>query len=229
MRFDGVIFDFGNTLVPWTDQQTLALSEALRPPFQAALGPQPDFVEHAARVHRRLWAERAETTMREVTVAEWVEGICAGTPPTGLVDEVMRALHDAFVSLCTMPPGLRAALKPLAARVPLAVLSNFSLADAILEVLDRANLADLFVHVEVSAMRGFAKPHPELFEVVREKLGTPMERTLMVGDDFWNDIVGGHRAGLLTALTHEHVRGPESDPRAPEVVPDRIIKSLAEL
>ena len=51
----------------------------------------------------------------------------------------------------------------------------------------------------------------------------------MVGDNFWADIVGGHRAGFLTALTREHHQGPTSDPRAPEVVADRVLKSLTEL
>jgi FMN phosphatase YigB (HAD superfamily) len=90
-------------------------------------------------------------------------------------------------------------------------------------------LAKHLVHVEVSATSGFCKPHPEPFEIVREKLGVPMERVLMVGDDFWADIVGGHRAGFLTALSHEHRQGPTSDARAPEVSADRILTDLRQL
>ena len=95
--------------------------------------------------------------------------------------------------------------------------------------LKHAGLWDLFVHVEVSATSGLAKPHPSLFDTVRQHLDTPMERILMVGDEFWADIVGGHRAGFLTALTHEYRQGPTSDGRAPEVSADRVITSLQEL
>jgi len=229
MRFDAVILDFGNTLVPWTDAQTAALADRVRPAFEEALGPLPRYLERVLEARRRLWAERAETTMREVTVEEWVDEVCDGDAPAGLAAEVRRRLHAGFVEICATPPGLRTTLERLAARAPLAVLSNFSLEDPILEVLDRAGVRDLFRHVEVSAARGLAKPHPEPFEVVRDVLGAPMERTLMVGDDFWNDIVGAYRAGLLTALTHEHQQGPTSDPRAPDVRPDQILQSLADL
>jgi FMN phosphatase YigB (HAD superfamily) len=81
----------------------------------------------------------------------------------------------------------------------------------------------------VSSTGGWMKPHPEPFEKVRMALGTEMERTLMVGDDFFADIVGGYRAGLLTALTHEYHRMEPHDARAPEVSADRILSSLDEL
>ena len=51
----------------------------------------------------------------------------------------------------------------------------------------------------------------------------------MVGDEFWADIVGGHRAGFLTALTHEHRQGPTSDPRTPNITADTVITDLKEL
>ena len=96
-------------------------------------------------------------------------------------------------------------------------------------LLRETGLWDRFVHVEVSATGGYRKPHPAPFDAVRERLGTPMERTLMVGDDFWADVVGGHRAGLLTALTHEHRRDRTSDPRAPGIRADRVLAALGEL
>ena len=107
------------------------------------------------------------------------------------------------------------------------------LADTVGAPVDRllkgSGLWDRFVHVEVSATSGFMKPHPAPFDTVRERLGTSMERTLMVGDDFWADIVGGHRAGLLTALTHEHRRDVTEDERVPAIRPDRVLERLHEL
>ena len=113
--------------------------------------------------------------------------------------------------------------------LPLAVLSNFVLTDPVVEALERGGVADAFVHIEVSATSGFMKPHPEPFEIAVDAMGIARERTLMVGDNFFADVVGGYRAGLLTALTHQYRQGPTSDPRAPEVRADRILTNLDEL
>jgi 4-nitrophenyl phosphatase len=44
------------------------------------------------------------------------------------------------------------------------------------------------------------KPAPELLELALERLGTPREHTLVVGDRLETDIAGGQAIGCLTAL-----------------------------
>lgn len=225
MEFDAIIFDFGNTLVPWGERQAKGLYAAVH----EALGPVDDFDVKAARAHMGLVRERENGSMREVTCAEFVAAILGEEPPEERVIAVAEAAHRAFVELCEVPGGTRPLLERLAERHKLAVLSNFFLEGPVEEVLRRAGLTELFVHVEVSAREGWMKPHPAPFDTVRATLGTEFERTLMVGDDFFADVVGGYRAGLLTALTHEYRRMDPFDARAPEVRPDRILSRLDEL
>ena len=229
MDYDAIIFDLGNTLVPWTEQESRALYAGLHKAFEQLCGPLPDFFERAARARGELVDRRADTTMREVTVAEFVDHICAGETPEGLYEAVAETTHRTFLELARVPDRLPGLLDTLRKKKKLAVLSNFYMTSPIEDLLDRTGLAEKFVHVEVSATAGFVKPHPAPFDTVRNALDTPRESILMVGDNFWADIVGGHRAGLLTALTTEHHQGPTSDPRAPEVAADRVLKSLAEL
>jgi len=229
MRFDAVVFDLGNTLLPWGEAEAKTLYTALRDAFEASCGPMPDFFERAFRARDALIREREETTLREVTAQEFADAVSGGVAPADLVDAVVETTHHSFLETCVIPEGVSGLLKRLGRSRPLAVLSNFFLTEPVEAVLRRDGLWERFVHVEVSATQGFMKPHPAPFETVREKLGTPHERTLMVGDDFWADIVGGHRAGFLTALTHQYRKGPTSDPRAPGVRPDRILQSLHEL
>jgi len=230
VQFDAIVLDFGNTLAPWREEQGEALFRAIARTVAKHLGaPVPDFETRARRVRESLLARRETTTMREVTVAEMCDAFFDGRTPAGLPEAVERTIHDTFVELCTVPPHVAKTLARLAAGRPLAVLSNFILASPVEAVLERGGLRDHLVHVEVSATRGWMKPHPEPFEVVRERLGTPMERTLMVGDNFWCDIVGGNRAGLLTALPREYVDGPDSHPDAPDVRADLVLKRLDEL
>ena len=229
MDYDAIIFDLGNTLVPWSEQESLALYSGLRRTFEQLCGPMPDFFERALRARTELVDRRADTTMREVTIAEFVDHICAGAIPVGLNEAVAETTHKTFLELARVPDYVPDLLDTLRKKKKLAVLSNFYMTGPVDALLDHTGLAEKFLHVEVSATAGFVKPHPAPFDTVRQALDTPMERILMVGDNFWADIVGGHRAGFLTALTREHHQGPTSDPRAPEVVADRVLKSLTEL
>jgi len=229
VRFESIVFDFGNTLVPWSHEQGRAFLAAMEVVFVEALGPQEDFVARAYESRDRLIREGENGSLREVTCEDFVTDLCGKTPPAGLVEAVAEQGHRSFVELCKVPEGRRTLLQRLGERYPLAVLSNFFLAGPVEEVLQREGLWDLFVHVEVSAVDGWMKPHPAPFDTVREHLGTEMERTLMVGDDFYADIVGAYRAGMLTALTREYRDVAERDPRAPEVRADRILSSLDEL
>jgi len=225
VEIQAIILDFGNTLVPWGERQARGLYDAVH----EALGPVEDFHAKAERAHMGLVRERENGSLREVTCAEFVNAILGDEQPEERIAHVAATAHRAFVELCTVPPETRPLLARLAERYKLAVLSNFFLEGPVEEVLDRAGLTEYFVHVEVSAREGFMKPHPAPFETVRAALGTEFERTLMVGDDFFADVVGGYRAGLLTALTHEHRQMEPFDPRAPEVKADRILKRLDEL
>ncbi len=229
MRFDSIVFDLGNTLLPWDERESAIFYGAMRETFEAAVGPMPDFFERGTAARDRLIAERKYTSMREVRVEEYVDAICDAPTPPGLADAVAETMHRTFVEMYRVPDGLGDLLGRLGERRPLAVLSNFLLTAPIHDVLKRNGLFDHFVHVEVSAMSGYAKPHPVPFDVIKAKLRTPMERTLMVGDEFWADVVGGYRAGFLTALTFQHRRGPDADTRAPEVSADRILHGLDEL
>lgn len=226
MRLDAIVFDLGNTLAPFGASESARMYEAMRRVFEETLGPLPDFDARAFRARDLLIREREATTMREVTMEEFADSICGGRAPGGLAARVSEATHRSFVELCRVPEGLGERLDRIARGRKLAVLSNFVLTRPIEEVLERAGVHTRFETIEVSATHGYMKPHPMLFETVLGKLGTAPGRTLMVGDNFWADIVGGRRAGMRTALTREHFRGPDADPRAPGVRADLVIESL---
>jgi FMN phosphatase YigB (HAD superfamily) len=226
MRPDAFVFDLGNTLAPWGPVHTMRLYAAIRGVLEDALGPIDDFDLRAFRAREEFIVERESGSMREVTVREFVERMAGGSPPPSLESSVARAMHEHFVALCRVPERTAGTIRALAKERPLAVLSNFLLARPVEEVIERAGIRDCFVHVEVSATGGFMKPHPAPFDAVLQRLGTPRERTMMVGDNVWADIVGGHRAGLLTALTREFAGGPTTDPRAPGIAPDLVLESL---
>ncbi len=231
MRFQAVVLDFGNTLVSWSEVESRQYVAALEDVFVGVLGPQTAFGERAHACRAALEVECAES-MREFTVRDWTERMTTdlgADTRERLSADVEHAIREQLPLLCAVSERTQTTIAKLAERVPVGLLSNFTVGESIRAVLERDGVTSHLSALEVSGDHGIRKPHPALFEIVREQLGTPMEKTLMVGDEFWADIYGAYNAGLLTALTHEFVQGPSTDERAPHVSPDRILKSLDEL
>ncbi len=226
---DAIIFDLGNTLVPFGDREIRILYEALERVFARELGPMESFFDRANSARDSMMREREDGSMREITVEEFAHEVSGGRATPRLLDGVREVMHRTFLDACRVPDGLHDLLRHLAEGRKLAVCSNYLLTSPIEELLQDAGLWDLFVTVEVSATSGFMKPHAVPFERVRSRLGVPASKTLMVGDNFFADIVGGCRAGFKTALTREHLSASDFDARAPDVRADFVVSSLDEL
>ncbi|CAA9327814.1 MAG: Hydrolase [uncultured Lysobacter sp.] len=84
------------------------------------------------------------------------------------------------------------ALERLAARVPLAALSNGN------ACLKRIGLMRLFRFQLGAREHGAAKPAASIFHAACTQLGVAPAQVLHVGDDIEMDVVGAHRAGLRT-------------------------------
>lgn len=69
------------------------------------------------------------------------------------------------------------------------------------------------------------KPEPLLVEIALGQLGTPKERTIMVGDSQETDIRAGQAAGLYSVLVPTGVPLRHDS----DVVPDRTIDALSEI
>lgn len=71
------------------------------------------------------------------------------------------------------------------------------------------------------------KPESIIVEQARERLGTPKEKTLLVGDNYETDITAGIRAGIDTLLVHTGVTTKEQLPEK-EIQPTYAVSSLKE-
>lgn len=74
----------------------------------------------------------------------------------------------------------------------------------------------------------YGKPEPHLFLHALDRTGTAAERTLAVGDRLETDVLGGQRAGLMTALVLTGV-ADSAELENSEVVPDWVFEDLAAL
>jgi len=116
------------------------------------------------------------------------------------------------------------ALRRLAARVPLAALSNGN------ACLTRIGLMPLFRFQLGAREHGAAKPAASIFHAACAQLGLRPAQVLHVGDDIALDVVGAARAGLRTCWINRtgddgHARQwPQHEPR-----PDLEFPTLAAL
>ncbi|MBD8525489.1 HAD-IA family hydrolase [Pseudoxanthomonas sp. CAU 1598] len=95
-------------------------------------------------------------------------------------------------------PDSEAALRLLAARFPLAALTNGN-AD-----LGRIGLAEWFCFSLGAREHGAPKPVASIFLAACDRLNTAPEYTLHVGDDPWLDVEGARAAGLRTCWINRH-------------------------
>jgi putative hydrolase of the HAD superfamily len=95
-------------------------------------------------------------------------------------------------------PGTAEQLRKIAARYPIAVISN---ADGRIEdVLRRCGIADYFQTITDSGLVGYEKPHPEIFRQALKAMAAAPEESLYVGDVFSVDYVGAIGVGMQAVL-----------------------------
>jgi HAD superfamily hydrolase (TIGR01549 family) len=105
-------------------------------------------------------------------------------------------------------PDSLAALERLAARVPLAAISNGN-AD-----LARVGVSAHFVFQLGAREHGTPKPAASIFHAACRQLELAPGDVLHVGDDIEMDVVGAHRAGLRSCwINREGARWPRADIR----------------
>lgn len=75
----------------------------------------------------------------------------------------------------------------------------------------------------VSSEAGYRKPHPSLYLAAAERLGTPPEFCLYVGDRVLEDVLGPKAVGMKAALCHRWRQEPPGD------APDHVIARLSDL
>ncbi len=252
LRPAAITFDFGNTLVAVPADALERVVQRTATAVVARSGPFPrDAFLSAWREEReRQFAEEVPQG-REVDVDQRVVRVLArirgmATPDASARwDDEAAAVHSnpeeraaaveaysaAFVAEIRVPRDVGPILAELAARFPLAVLSNWPLAATIDRFVAQAGWGGYFRAIVVSERVGAIKPSPEIFAAAAAALGTTGERILHVGDDWVADVVGAKRAGWLAAYLRDRQGDSPLPSSAPDdsVQPDLVIDHLADL
>jgi putative hydrolase of the HAD superfamily len=120
------------------------------------------------------------------------------------------------------------ALRALGIKVGIVSWADTDVFDRLIEHLGFAEHVDVAV---CSQDARSCKPHPGIFRVALDALGTTPERTIFVGDSVDGDVVGGNRLGMVTALVARSEFSADIDAFGddPVTVPDHFLTSLADV
>lgn len=80
----------------------------------------------------------------------------------------------------------------------LGVVSNAT--DLVRRVLDNLDLTKYFETIVVSAEVGVRKPHERIFKIAADRVRSPPNRVIYIGDRFAIDVLGAKRAGMNAIL-----------------------------
>lgn len=234
----GVLFDYGNTLVPFGRREMDAEGAVLVDHVADCLpGVDRDDVETAFRDVRLAKFRLRRETRRETDPRDVLRETAAalgGALTEEQVEQGIAAHRDVFVELAVGAPVVFEVLTALKERgLGLGLVSNFSHGEAIHASLAHLGLRRFLDVVIVSADVGVVKPHPDLFLAGAKGLRLDPGEILFVGDNARLDIAGAREVGMRTALVTEHLERAYHFERPGEdridVEPDLVLERLADL
>jgi HAD superfamily hydrolase (TIGR01549 family) len=229
MRIEAVIFDWGGTLSEFADIELYDMWKVAAEHLARATGrPEVELTEKLVAAELRYW-DGVKTSQRTGTLSEILaaESRALGLDVTlAVIEEAAQRHLDAWTPHIRHHADAAPTLRALrGAGLKLGLLSNTHWPRAFHEhFLERDGLLELLdVRCYTSDM-SHSKPHRLAFERVRAELGVNAEHAVMVGDRPIDDVWGAQQAGLLGVW-----RPHSGSPALGDVVPNAVIKTLAEL
>jgi HAD superfamily hydrolase (TIGR01549 family) len=227
---DGVLFDYGRTLVTFrypTDDLLQVLGE-FRPRIRAALGvPAPEAETILDDVLLPLEEYINSMSEDEVDYMDVYRDAWAHAGlrlPDGLLHEILDAEQRCWDRAVEVDADAMRVLSLLGDRgIKRGVCSNAPFPPEMMRRQVKSNgIADLVDAIVFSSETGRRKPAPEVYRAAIEAIGTEPERTLFVGDRVREDYEGPRAAGMRAVIVIAHAEDELRDG-----VP--TIASLAEL
>ncbi|MFW3146692.1 MAG: HAD family hydrolase [Thermoplasmatota archaeon] len=206
---DGVLFDLGNTLIPFTPKDSMEFVvkwyhssglEGSDLPFREFLD---SFRRTVKKERRRMVQEKWETSVsyRSRSIVEDLGEI--GFDIRGKEKELERTHTPAFSSCLWISrdsinvlKGIRSARGSGGDPVKTALISNAGDHEAIRAFLKENDLTEYFDDIVISSELGYAKPWKDIFQGPVSRLKLDPGRSVYIGDRYKIDFLASMEAGL---------------------------------
>jgi HAD superfamily hydrolase (TIGR01549 family) len=231
IRIKAVLFDYGNTIIPFGRPQMDACDNALRAALEKHYGPvDRDRLQEIRDADRLAPFKNGyrENDLTE-TISRLVRRLFDREPSPVALADLLRARFEAVVAAIEAPAYAADVLAAIGSRYRLALVSNYPDGKAIRTSLQRTALAPYFESVVISGDVGFVKPHARPFEVCLDQLGLKAADAVYVGDNWLADVQGAKRVGLRVVWTRQWEAVDNFAAQAGDHQPDAEIRHLTEL
>ncbi|HKW59291.1 MAG TPA: HAD family hydrolase [Candidatus Dormibacteraeota bacterium] len=227
---DGVLFDYGRTLVTFTypTDDLLRVLNEFRPRIESALGvpaPEAETILHDVLLPLEEYiGSMSEDEVDYVDVYRDTWRRAGMRLPDGLLHEILDAEQRCWDHAVRVDVEATGILRSLAERgIKRGVCSNAPFPPQMMRRQLRTNgIAELVDAIVFSSEVGKRKPAPELYRAALDAIRATPERTLFVGDRVREDYEGPVALGMRAVVVTAHA---EDEPR--DGIP--TIASLAEL
>jgi len=202
-RFRAVFFDAANTLVhPHPPVGELYARTARKYGVDvSAADVQAAFRRSWEVLQVKAAGDPVRYGIGEADGRRWWHALVAETfRPLGL-PQPFDTFFDELYTLFAHPdvwrvyPEVEEVLRTLKARgLTTGVISNWDV--RLGPLLEGLGIRPYLDHVVLSAIVGWEKPHPRIFESALELVGIPASQALHVGDNYQQDVVGAQQVGI---------------------------------
>ena len=201
MPIRGVLFDKGETLTRDVRFDVAAGLSRLAGELALPDAPKRDALVSSGLALRDEILPRRDVCDLEITCGQFLRTVLARNGMFGewSDSELERPFFHGAVT-AEAEPGAEAALRSLRARgIRTGMLSNTFFSHELLaeemKTIGLYALLDVFV---CSSSYGVRKPHPLLFQIALNRLGTTPAETLLVGNHARDDVAGANHSGLVS-------------------------------
>jgi len=182
-----------------------------------------------ARINREMWERfaRGESNIEDLRVLRFTKSLetlhIDSLSPEILSEDYMVLYPNSGVFLMEDTIEILEALK---SQYILGIITNGTreVQDGKIERAEIVHYFDFMITVDDA---GCSKPDTDFFKMAFRRSGTPPEKIACVGDNFYDDIVGSHRAGAGKTIWMNSRNLPF--PEEYNIKPDHTISSLKEL
>ncbi len=221
MKYDLILMDIDDTLINFEGSEHAALMQAMK---SNNIHFTEQYFEVYKLINRELWQlfEKGVYKKNEILILRF-DLLFA---KLGIIGDAAQVNHDYLIAMgdhVTLEPGAEALLDQLQGRVRLAIVTNGTkLAQDI--KLVRSGLTKYFEAIFISDVVGAHKPNEAFFRAVEDQIGPfDKQRTMILGDGLYSDILGGLRYGIATCWYNKNSIDIPDD-----IEPDYTIYNLHE-